>query len=342
MTDNASRTVGVVGLGRMGARLAEAAECAGTRVVAALDSAEHPFALDARPELGPVFTRDAEAFWRRRPDTVLIATTAPGHIPLLLDGIAAGVRRFVVEKPFCTGVAEGEAAQRAVEESGARVVINHGRRYCPNYAALAALDGSAEMGGLRALSVTLGAGGLGTLGVHFFDLFGRLFDGVPASVTAIASGETPPNPRGAAFEDPGACVFLTWPNGRRALLDMCDDTGIPPLIEARFVYGRVLIESEAVPWRLFRRTATDRALPLTRYGQPNEEVPWPDFRPFGLIDMAAAAIADSLNDGPVISGIDSALDAVRVFAAVRESMETGKTVSLPTDEAVRQRTFAIP
>ena len=48
----------------------------------------------------------------------------------------------------------------------------------------------------------------------------------------MAAGKTPPNPRGAEFHDPGACALLAWPDGRRAVLDMCDDTGIPPLIEA--------------------------------------------------------------------------------------------------------------
>jgi predicted dehydrogenase len=341
MTDK-SMTVGLIGLGRMGARLAEAALCAGAKVVAALDHTENPFALDARPELKPVFTQDARAFWNVRPDAVLIAATAPAHVPLLLDGIAAGIRRFVVEKPFCTGVAEGETALQAIAESGARVVVNHGRRYCPNYAALAALDGAAKMGGLRAISVSLGAGGLGSLGVHFFDLFNRLFGGAPASVTAIAAGATPPNPRGSAFHDPGACALLAWPDGRRAVLDMCDDTGIPPFMEFRFTLGRVLIENEMTPWRLFYRKAEDRALPLTRYGQPNEEIAWPDFQPYGPTEMATAAIRESFGDGKIVSGTGSALEAIRVFAAIRESMETEHPVTLPINDAMRRKTFAIP
>ena len=335
-------TAGLVGLGRMGARLAEAAEAAGVRMVSALDSSARPFAVEARPELASVFTQDATAFWATRPDLVLIATPAPAHVPVLCDGINAGVRRFLVEKPFCTGIAEGEAAIGAIHKNGARVVVNHGRGYCPNYAALAALDGSEKTGSLRGISVTLGAGGLGTLGVHFFDLFNRLFGGPPVSVAAIAAGEPPPNPRGTQFHDPGACALLAWPDGRRAILDMCDDTGIPPMIEVRFVYGRVVIESEMTAWRLLHRTPDDRALPLTRYGQPNIESTLPGFQPFGLIEMATAAIRDALGNGAVVSGVEAALDAVRVFAAVREAMETGNTVKLPLSEATVQRSFAIP
>jgi predicted dehydrogenase len=341
-SSESTATIGLIGLGRMGARLAEAAEAAGVRVVAALDTADRPFALEVRPDLAPVFIRDTRSFWECRPDVVLISTTAPSHVPLLIEGIDAGVRRFVVEKPFCTGVAEGETACQTVSQSGARVVVNHGRRYCPNYSALAALDGTPQMGALRGISVTLGAGGLGTLGVHYLDLFNRLFGGLPQSATAVASGATPVNPRGQEFEDPGACALLIWPDGRRAVLDMCDDTGIPPLIEARFTYGRVLIENEAVPWRVFHRAEEDYELPLTRYGQPNEESPLAGFRPFGLIDMAAAAIRDALGDGPVVSDAGSALNAIRVFAAIRESTARGATVTLPASEAVCQTSFAIP
>lgn len=334
--------IGIIGMGRMGARLAEAAAGAGCRVVAALDHRKSPFALEARPELAEIFTTDAARFWDTAMDAVAIATTAPHHVPLLMEGLANGIRRFVVEKPFCTGVAEGEAAQAAADQAGARVVINHGRRYCPNYAALAALDGSPEMGALRAVSVTLGAGGLGCLGVHYLDLFNRLFGGPPASVTASMPGTTPANPRGAEFDDPGACALMTWPDGRRALLDIGDDTGIPPLMEFRFTYGRVVIEDEARPWRVLCRDEAGRALPLTRYGTPNREAALPGFRPFGLIDMTAAALKDAQGNGKVVSGIEDALDAIRLFAAIREAGETGAMVRLPLGETIRARTFAIP
>lgn len=334
--------IGIIGLGRMGARLAEAVRKSGHRVVAALDSMAEPFALGAEPELRPVFGTDPAQFWAVPMDALMIATTGPTHVPLLREGLAAGIRRFVVEKPFCTSVAEGRGVMDDAARLGARVVVNHGRRYHPTYAALAALDGTEEMGSLRSVSVSMGAGGLGCVGVHYLELFNRLFGGLPASVDAVATGAVPANPRGDQFDDPGAAALLVWADGRRVLVETADDTGIPPILEFRFTMGRVVIEAEHLPWRLFRRKAEDRALPLTRYGQPNEELSMPGFVPFGIIEMGQAALADALADGPLGSGGGPALDAIAVFSAIRQAIETGKRVCLPLEATQDARSYAIP
>lgn len=334
--------VGLIGLGRMGARLAEAARKSGHKVVAALDTVAQPFALGAESDLAGVFTTDMPSFWATSMDVLMIATTGPTHVPLLRQGLQAGIRRFVVEKPFCTSVSEGVAALAEATALGARVVVNHGRRYHPTYASLASLDGSPELGSLRSASVTMGAGGLGCMGVHYLELFNRLFGGLPVSVNAVATGTPPANPRGAQFDDPGATALLVWADGRRAVLETADDTGIPPLLEFRFTLGRVVIEAEHLPWRLFRRTAQDRNLPLTRYGQPNEEIPMPGFVPFSIIDMAQAALADVLDQGSLISGGQPALDAITVFSAIRQAMESEERVRLPLQGQQNDRNYAIP
>jgi predicted dehydrogenase len=342
MTGRTAARIGLVGLGRMGERLAAAAAAAGHAIVGAFDSRPDAHALAARPELRAVHACDPAAFWSKPFDLLLVATTAPSHIGYLNEGLARGVRRFMVEKPFCTSLDEGERARAAAAAAGARVVVDHGRRYCPNYAALAGLDGSAGLGRLRAISASLGAGGLGCVGVHYLELFCRLFGGPPERVFAAYSGSPPPNPRGAQFADPGACALMIWPDGRRAVLDMADDTGIPPRLEFRFTYGRVVIDDEAKPWRVLRRAAAERTQPLSRYGSANEEMPLPGFVPFGMSEMTAAAIADALADGPVRSGIEPALAAFRTFVAIRKSADGGAVVRLPLDAADEARRFAIP
>jgi predicted dehydrogenase len=342
MTGWSAARIGLVGLGRMGGRLAAAAADAGHAVVSAFDTDPDCYALSTRPELRAVYTREPSAFWSRPVDLLLVATTAPSHVGYLNQGLARGVRRFMVEKPFCTSLAEGEDARAAAARAGARVVVNHGRRYCPNYAALAALDGSPELGSLRAASASLGAGGLGCAGVHLLELFSRLFGGPPERVSAAYSGAPPPNPRGAEFDDPGACALLVWPDGRRAVLDMADDTGVPLRLEFRFTYGRVAVDDEAKPWRVLRRAASERTQPLSRYGLANEEMPLPGFVPFGMPEMTAAAIEDALADGAVRSGIEPALEAFRTFVAIRKSADSGATTWLPLDAADEARRFAIP
>ena len=338
-----SPTFAVIGLGRMGARVIAAGERARMRLVAVHDVMDAPFALDQRPELAEVRRATVEDVLAAAPDVLAIATTAPSHAPLLDAALDAGLKRFMVEKPFVTGIDEGRTVLDKAERLGARVVVNHGRRFHPAYAALKARDGTPELGDLRAIGVTMGAGGLGCMGVHYLDLFAQMFDAPPARVYAVRSGRVEANPRGADFDDPGAQALLSWPDGRRASLDACDDTGIPPWLEFRFTYGRVVIENEMTPWRMFHRSDEDRALPLTRYGQPNAEFEMPGFAKFDILDMCEAALMEAAGDGPQQAGGEAALDAVACFAAIRASVETGGPVDLPvTDPALRGRRFPIP
>lgn len=342
MTAFSPLRVGLIGLGRMGARLAVAAGRAGLTVVAALDKDANAFALTDQPALRAVFTDDSEKFWATPMDVLVVGTTAPSHAGLVREGLARGIRRFMVEKPFTTCLGDGRALLAEAEAVGARVVVNHGRRYSPNYRALAALDGSPEMGTLRAVTVTMGGGAFGCLGVHFFDMVSQLMGCRPDSVMARLTTPLTANPRGVHFADPGGTAVLFYPGGRRALIDMGDDVGVMGRVECLYNMGRVQIDNEAQPWRVFRRFEADRALPMTRYGQPLEEAGLDGFRPFDVIDAAEAAIRDAAGDGPVASGAEAALGSLEIFSAIHWSDRTGLPVSLPLPPEAEAVDYPIP
>jgi predicted dehydrogenase len=327
----------------MGSRYLDVAEHLGLDVVAAMDPDPDAYALRERPSLSMLATSDRGEFWNTPMDIVAIASTATSHLGYLEDGLRNGVRRLVVEKPLCDSVAKGEAAVESVRRAGARVVVNHGRRYSPNVATLSALDRSPEMGSLRAVDISIGASGLGCVGTHFFDLCNQLFGGPPLRVAAIdSSARTPPNPRGGEFFDPGGCALLEYSDGRRATIDTSDDCGVPLLIEYRFTYGRVIVTDESENWMIQRRTADARELPLSRYVAHQETCPFPNFKQFGLHDMVKASLQDALGDGLPVSGIAEALEAVRVFAAIRTAARTGTVVDLPLSDEEKERAYPIP
>lgn len=323
-----SRTLGVLGCGRMGERIIQAAKALGIKVVALYDRSADAWALNNDPSLRDVFTGELEAFWAREPQTVAIATHGPSHIPLLLEGLNRGVRRFIVEKPLGVSVDEAREAKLAAEAVGARVVVNHGRRYCDVYDQLVALDGSEEMGPLASAVLTLGAAGLGCMGTHFFDLFNRVL-GAPVSVYATTTTPTVSNPRGAEFDDPGGTALITYANGRRGLIDMGDDVGVPGRMEFVYQRGRVVIDDELSPWRVMSRAEADREAPVTRYGLPLQTREIQDFQPCGIMFATSGAIEDAFADGPSPSGIEVGIDALEVFAAIRWSAATGAAVNWP-------------
>lgn len=325
-------------MGRMGERVAIAARTLEHDVVRTFDS--HPDAYAYRDdELKKVSTDSLEQFWSSDMDAIAIATNGPSHCPLVLEGLTKGHKRFMVEKPLCTSMNEGFHLRDAVAEAGARVVINHGRRYCHVYDVLSDLDGSEEMGPLASATLTMGAAGLGCMGTHFFDLFNRIL-GPATDVFAHITKTTVPNPRGAQFDDPGGTAIVRHGH-RRAIIEMSDDIGVPGRMEFIYERGRVVIENELVPWRIMSRKESDRDAPVSRYGIPLEERTLQPFSGCDIISATSGAIEDALSDEPPICGIDIGLAAFEVFAAIRWSGKTGELVTLPLPQAACDAVYPI-
>jgi predicted dehydrogenase len=72
----------------------------------------------------------AEMFGADKPDAVILATPNHLHVPQAIECTSAGVA-VLVEKPIAPTVAEAEILVRAVEETGARLLIGHHRAHSP-------------------------------------------------------------------------------------------------------------------------------------------------------------------------------------------------------------------
>jgi predicted dehydrogenase len=335
-------TVGIIGLGRMGARWAQAARLEGVRVVSALDPSPEPFGVLDDPKLRDLHVRDADAFWQAAPDAVVVAAPAPQHVPALRQGIARGARRFVIEKPFATSCNEALEGRRLAHDAGARVVVNHGRDYASNYLRLPEVADRFGLGELRSMHVTVGAIGFGCLGIHYFRLFVQLFGAMPEWVIARTTTPGGPNPRGAQYDDPGGVALFGFPGERRAVLDCGDDVGVPPRMELIFTLGRIDIGNEMEPWQVWFREEQDRSEPLTRYGTPVTSAAYPDFEPFGVVEGARAALRDALSDAEPVCGIEAGLEAMELFAAVRWSARSETRVDFPLGDEILEASYSIP
>lgn len=337
-----STKVGVIGLGRMGSRIVTATGKAGFDFVAGLDSSAEPWAAKEHPEAARHMTTSAETFWASGPDVVAIATTADAHMPLLQEGLRRGVRRFLIEKPFAQSVASARAVLAEAERVGARVIVNHVRRYHSGWNNIKHLDGSDETGPLRSVSILSGGGSTGCLGVHWLDLCLMLFGGLPQKVTAGLAPNQFQDPRGERFDDPGSYALLEWADGRRALLEMAGDLGIGVVLELRFAIARMQLGSENQPWQYQCRKTEDRDLPFNRYGQPLVTKDYQYYTPLDLIDLSACALQDAAADGPALAGAQVALETLTLFSAIRWAAHQGGTVTLPLPAEAETIAYAIP
>jgi predicted dehydrogenase len=248
---------GIIGLGFIGAADQVSGDALGQRVED-LDGT-HLAALSGQPRIELVCgssrdpgrrqrfeertARTTYADWqemieRERLDLVSVATYAPQHAEMT---VACARRRIPViycEKPMATRLADAEAMLDACDAAGSLLVINHNRRFNPNYRRLRELVAAGDLGELTSVSLQWGSGRLGNVGTHLIDatvfLTGHKVEAV--SATLDLSGR--PDCRGPLFRDPGGWAMLRLDGGLMVTLDAADHAKVPARIALNGTLGR--------------------------------------------------------------------------------------------------------
>ncbi|MBP2460152.1 MULTISPECIES: Gfo/Idh/MocA family oxidoreductase [unclassified Rhizobium] len=333
--------IAVIGAGRMGYRFLDAIRASGNEIAMIFDPLETPFAVTSDPELARLHTRNLDDVVFGKADVTVICTTADAHVDLACKLVHAGKKRIIVEKPLSQSLSDAEDLQALARRTGARIIVNHGRRYCENTKTLKSLDSSPDMGSLRCIVIKIGGGSFGCTGTHWIDLCNNLFRQMPEKVFAVMSHKTPDNNRGSEFFDPGGTAILCYADGKRAIIDLGDDVGIVAGADFIFERGVVSWKTEGGEWSCLHRRSEDREKPLTFYGLPLVAGDF-DSVPPSLIDYAVATIRDALSDEPATSEIDNAVQTMEVYAAVRWSASEGRPVTFPLEAEAKQQVYRIP
>jgi predicted dehydrogenase len=265
-------------------------------------------------------------------------------MPLLEEGIARGFRRIVVEKPFSCSVAEARRALAQARSAGARVLVNHSRRYCPNFRKIAArVPELAHLGRLRTVSSTHGGGGLGCVGVHYIDLCNMLFGHAPKAVFAQLTEVGGRNPRGDRFFDPGAAVMLSYPGGGRAYLDFGDDIGVFAGLEMVFEEGIIRHGTdEFARWEIECRGPEDRGKATHLLGLALRREDFPGWCETDSMSRWTQLMTDAAEDTQPLSDAAFGLACMQVFAAARWSARTGQAVAVPPPADAEAEVYPIP
>jgi predicted dehydrogenase len=323
---NRTYRAGIIGLGFIGGADQVSGDALGQRV-ADLDGT-HLTALssNARIDLVAGSSRDAgrrqrfeqrtgrptyaswrEMIARENLDLVSVATYAPQHAEVTVACAGAGIRAIHCEKPMATRLTDAEHMVAGCAAAGTLLVINHNRRFNPNYRRLRELAAAGDLGTLTSVSLQWGTGRLGNVGTHLIDaalmLTGRRVEAV--SGTLDRTGR--PDCRGPAFRDPGGWGLLRLGAGLIVTVDAADEARVPARIVLNGTRGRAMAGGDDVTleywdgrhdhWPSLRQQATsmDRAVA--------EIVVWLDGdRPFAYpaqeaLDVLEAIIAFHASDG---------------------------------------------
>ena len=326
----------VIGLGGMGRRQIQAARQAGLRVVAVCDVAEaaFPAAAELCGEAPRTYLRWQELLEQERgqAEVVLIATNGPSHHAITLAAASAGYPYIFCEKPMATsGRAAREMAQ-ACAASGTKLAVNLARRFYDRSIRLKQLLDGGAIGELHHINVSVGAGGLGCIGTHYFDLVAWLA-GTRASWVSGEVGRDPAaNVRGAQFFDPGGRGMAGYASGMTACYQLSGEAAITPFMQIVGTQGVVNLDNWTPPQggkvEVFARPIDQRNLPRTRFVMP-ERVPFDAGEAMDVVRATRVCIEDLVGphrEDTAAGGID-AVDAVIGFHL--SSQRGGERVALP-------------
>jgi predicted dehydrogenase len=169
----------------------------------------------------------AVAHWRELLDAggidlLCVATNGPSHHEIVLAAAEAKIPYVLCEKPMSTSGAKTREMAQACEAAGTRLAVNLCRRFFTRCLLFRkAVQGDAVVGLPRRFWGLIGGGGIGCVGLHYFDYAAWLFDATPTWVSAELTENPAPNVRGPQFFDPGGQVSVGYEcaNGQRFVGD---------------------------------------------------------------------------------------------------------------------------
>ena len=335
----------IIGFGGMGQRHYRAYEASPYNVAAICDWQPDRVAAYAPGfPADRIFTDYRVLLDRMLPDLdiVSVVSNGPTHAEIATAAMERGVPRVLCEKPLATTLDAADGVIDCARRTGARLAVNHVRRWSHDYRRLKQLVADDAIGRLRHISFSCGSTGLGNFVTHAFDTMRFLFDGEAVSVTGWIDRTGTPNPRGMSFVDPGGFGVVLFEDGQRGFVDASEDTGVQYVFNVVGEYGRIVIDELNGEWHVRARTADTRGAPLTRYGSPTADVPFEPSEPYDLVTLTRRAICELAGDGPISCTGDDGRRSLELVVAFHESDAAGHApVRLPLAGGARAREITI-
>ena len=259
-----------------------------------------------------------------KPDIVSVATYAPQHAEITVACAEAGVRVIYCEKPIATTLADAERMVQACQAAGALLVINHQRRFHPNFRRLRDLIGTGDLGEVTSGFLQWTSGRLGGVGTHVIDALCMVTGANVSAVSGTLDDAARPDCRGPAFHDPGGWGVIQMDTGFKVFVNAPDYGSIPLQLVINGSKGRA--------------TMMGNAITLDYWDGRRDH--WPNVgRDPSSMDQAVQEIVDWLDGGAAFPyAAQAAVDTLEAILAFHVSHERqGAWVRLPLVGADRVR-----
>lgn len=270
----------IIGLGWQGKRHYEALKELGVDLACVIDAkpdvVREKF-LDIPPEL---ISNSGKILEKYQPDVAIISTNASERLKIVQYCVEAGIKKIFCEKPMATNLNDAAEMIKITKSNGCMLAVNHLRRSNSNHLKMKKMLKEGVIGQIRHIYFQSGSAGLGNVGSHTIDNIRFYTDSEIHWVSGIIDRTGTPNVRGPQYNDPAGWGMIMMKDGTRVMIDTCEDTGVPLVLEIVGTYGRVVIEELNNNWQILAREKSDWKIPLTRYGTPLCEldfiktIPW--------------------------------------------------------------------
>lgn len=266
-------------------------------------------------------------------DIMSVVTNGPTHAEVTIAGSVAGVPNILCEKPMATCLRDAQNVINTCKRNNTRLAVNHIRRWSSNYSRLKSLLSSGTIGDVRHLYFSCGSTGIGNFAIHFFDTARYITESEPEWIVGFLDKTGTPNPRGAAFSDPGGYGIIGFRNGSRFFIDTSEDTGVQYTFQIVGTTGRIIVDELNDTWQIRARSEKDRIIPLTRYGTDMPQQPFLSDSKFDIVDLTSKALAELLAGGPISSsGTDGKKSLELVIALHISDKNQNQKIYLPLQE----------
>jgi UDP-N-acetylglucosamine 3-dehydrogenase len=174
-----------------------------------------------------------ELLANERIDLLSVVTSDHRHAQIVLDALEAGVRGIFCEKPIATTLADADRMIAACARAGVPLLINHTRRWYPEYLEARRLVRAGAIGRLTRIVATLGGprAMLFRNGTHLVDMICFFAESEPVWVAGVLDDEHAEYPPRYAGEggrdpaiDPGGSGMIRFESGLRAFVNASKGT----------------------------------------------------------------------------------------------------------------------
>ena len=184
-------------------------------------------------------------------DLLSVVTSDHLHAQMVVDAAAAGVPGIYCEKPLSTTLVDADRMLAAVAKSGAKICVNHGRRWDPFWCQAKAIIDDGRVGSLTRIGAHLGGerAMLFRNGTHLVDTVCMYADAAPEWLIGSMEegyedrtqyqGDGGNNPK----TDPGASAYLHFTNGVRAHIEVSQKTLVNFELDLLCTKGRIRISN---------------------------------------------------------------------------------------------------